>query len=183
MNLDEDIGDEEDVPNVWLEDLLQGANEDRDQEEDLPFTIAADGNIDFIGPILERSTTQDDDERVELFDHAGQTGHMVDDPHADDWDDYEDYDDYDDDDGGGGYGGGDYDDIDEDYGYDDYDDEYDDEDDDEDEDVVSHYPDRRSAETEFGGVEMILPRRMFRGAKNIETVKDCVFLLRYRNRQ
>jgi WD and tetratricopeptide repeat-containing protein 1 len=35
--------------------------------------------------------------------------------------------------------------------------------------------DTRSGLTEFGGVEMITPRRMFRGARNIETVKDCQF--------
>jgi hypothetical protein len=33
------------------------------------------------------------------------------------------------------------------------------------------------SETEFSGVEMILPRRMFRGAKNVRTVKDCMFSL------
>jgi nuclear receptor interaction protein len=31
----------------------------------------------------------------------------------------------------------------------------------------------RSADSEFGGVDMITPRRTFKGAKNIETVKDC----------
>jgi nuclear receptor interaction protein len=33
--------------------------------------------------------------------------------------------------------------------------------------------DPRSAQSEFGGVEMIIPRRSFKGARNIETVKDC----------
>lgn len=58
--------------------------------------------------------------------------------------------------------------------------EFDDDDDDmdyeEDEDEDGQgpiFPDRRSEETEFGGVEMISPRRIFKGAKNVETVKDC----------
>jgi len=63
-----------------------------------------------------------------------------------------------------------------------YDEDYEDEDDydedeaeDEDEDGPGLvYPDRRSAETEFGNVEMITPRRVFKGARNIETVKDCM---------
>lgn len=42
-----------------------------------------------------------------------------------------------------------------------------------DEDEDPALSDRRSGETEFGGVEMISPRRMFKGAKNVETVKDC----------
>lgn len=61
--------------------------------------------------------------------------------------------------------------------YEDEDDYDEDEDEDEDEDGPEPglvYPDRRSAETEFGNVEMITPRRMFKGAKNIETVKDCM---------
>jgi nuclear receptor interaction protein len=32
----------------------------------------------------------------------------------------------------------------------------------------------RSADSEFGRVDMITPRRTFKGAKNIETVKDCM---------
>lgn len=39
------------------------------------------------------------------------------------------------------------------------------------------YPDRRSEETEFGNVEMIIPRRIFKGAKNVETVKDCMLCI------
>jgi hypothetical protein len=59
-----------------------------------------------------------------------------------------------------------------------YEDEEDDDGDDDDMDDIDGpmYPDRRSADTEFGGVEMIYPRRMFRGAKNVETVKDCTSL-------
>jgi WD and tetratricopeptide repeat-containing protein 1 len=33
--------------------------------------------------------------------------------------------------------------------------------------------DPRSAQSEFGGVEMLVPRRSFKGARNVETVKDC----------
>lgn len=54
----------------------------------------------------------------------------------------------------------------------DEDDMYDDDEDDEDEEGI--YPDRRSGDTELGGVEMIQPRRIFKGAKNVETVKDCM---------
>ena len=31
----------------------------------------------------------------------------------------------------------------------------------------------RSEEGVFAGVDMIMPRRSFKGARNIETVKDC----------
>jgi len=59
----------------------------------------------------------------------------------------------------------------------DYDEEYDEDDDDSDDEGLK-YPDRRSADTELGGVEMITPRHIYRGAKNVETVKDCTFTLR-----
>jgi hypothetical protein len=59
----------------------------------------------------------------------------------------------------------------------DYDEEYDEDDDDSDDEGLK-YPDRRSADTELGGVEMITPRQIYRGAKNVETVKDCTFALR-----
>jgi nuclear receptor interaction protein len=36
--------------------------------------------------------------------------------------------------------------------------------------------DPRSAQSEFGGVEMLVPRRSFRGARNVETVKDCEWI-------
>lgn len=52
-------------------------------------------------------------------------------------------------------------------------DDFDEDDEDDEDDEGPLYPDRRSDETEFGGVEMITPRRMFKGAKNVETVKDC----------
>jgi nuclear receptor interaction protein len=63
-------------------------------------------------------------------------------------------------------------------------DDFDDDDEDDDEDDEGPiYPDRRSEETEFGGVEMITPRRMFKGAKNVETVKDCWFTSIHRSRR
>jgi hypothetical protein len=61
----------------------------------------------------------------------------------------------------------------------DYDEDYEDEDDydeenEDDEDGPGlAYPEQRSADTEFGNVDMITPRRMFKGARNVETVKDC----------
>lgn len=100
----------------------------------------------------------------------------------DDGNDYDDFDEDDEDQDGGNVDFEFYDD-DDDEGYggfeEEFGDEYDDEDDYEgeedmfDDEEGPMYPDRRSAETEFGGVEMIHPRRMFRGAKNVETVKDC----------
>jgi len=44
-------------------------------------------------------------------------------------------------------------------------------DDEMDEDDMAEAP--RFEDRAFPGVEMIMPRRSFRGAKNIETVKDC----------
>ncbi len=35
----------------------------------------------------------------------------------------------------------------------------------------------RAEEGVFGGVDMIMPRRSFKGARNIETVKDCTWAL------
>lgn len=58
-------------------------------------------------------------------------------------------------------------------------DDIDDEDEDDEDDEGSIYPDRRSEETEFGQVEMISPRRIFKGAKNVETVKDCESNIRF----
>ena len=55
------------------------------------------------------------------------------------------------------------------------DDEMDDEDDDMDDDfgdAMDHFM-PRSRSTVFDGVDMITPRRSFRGAKNMDTVKDC----------
>lgn len=90
------------------------------------------------------------------------------------------YDVDDEDDDGAGEGEGDEreeDDFDEDEEMDEFDFEDDDDmdyDEDDDEDGQGPiFPDRRSEETEFGGVEMIGPRRIFKGAKNVETVKDC----------
>jgi len=52
--------------------------------------------------------------------------------------------------------------------------DHDDEFDEDDEFEGYGYDARRVDEAEFAGVEMILPRRSFRGAKNVQTVKDCM---------
>jgi nuclear receptor interaction protein len=54
---------------------------------------------------------------------------------------------------------------------DDYDDDYDDDDDED-----GTYADPRSSEGEYAHVPLILPRRSYKGARNMETVKDCNFL-------
>jgi len=43
-------------------------------------------------------------------------------------------------------------------------------------DMVDGVEEPLSSEGDFGNVEMILPRRSFKGARNMETVKDCNFL-------
>ncbi|BEI82313.1 hypothetical protein CcaverHIS002_0301810 [Cutaneotrichosporon cavernicola] len=55
------------------------------------------------------------------------------------------------------------------------DEEEDDSDDDDDDDTV-YRSGALSAESEFKGVDVLYPRRSFRGARNVETVKDCNFL-------
>lgn len=57
-----------------------------------------------------------------------------------------------------------------------------DEDDLDDDDMDGRY-DPLSDMGEFGEVEMLTPRRCFRGARNIETVKDCKFNLDSADRQ
>ncbi|KAK4689336.1 hypothetical protein P7C73_g755, partial [Tremellales sp. Uapishka_1] len=56
------------------------------------------------------------------------------------------------------------------------DDEEDEDDYEEDDDEEWGVPNFPSVDGEFGQVEMILPRRSFIGARNLETVKDCNFL-------
>lgn len=68
-------------------------------------------------------------------------------------------------DGGAYYDEGDE--MDED-GFGEYDDEDEDEDEEEDEDEQVW-----TSPAEFAGVDLITPRRSYKGAKNMETVKDC----------
>jgi len=71
-------------------------------------------------------------------------------------------------DGGAYYDEGDeMDEMDED-GFGEYDDEDEDEDEEEDEDEQVW-----TSPAEFAGVDLITPRRSYKGAKNMETVKDC----------
>lgn len=56
--------------------------------------------------------------------------------------------------------------------YEAYNNRYGDEDE-EDEDMEYGMREPLTRDTEFAGVEVVLPRRSFRGAANIETVKDC----------
>ena len=72
-----------------------------------------------------------------------------------DSDDFDDYDEYDDDDG-----------VDD----DDFGDVYDDGEED-----GRHW----TSPAEFAAVDMITPRRSFKGAKNMETVKDCTLIKSY----
>lgn len=68
----------------------------------------------------------------------------------------------------------------EEYDEDDYEEEEEDDDDDDeygdDEDDDHLTVDPRTSSTEFAGVDCIYPRRSFKGARNVETVKDCNFL-------
>lgn len=93
----------------------------------------------------------------------GNLGPDIDDPTNidDEFDEFDEFDDEDEDD---------------ELGFD-YDDDEDlDPDAEEDEDMYGRVAAVRSDEGEFGDVEMILPRRSFKGARNVETVKDCNFL-------
>lgn len=56
--------------------------------------------------------------------------------------------------------------------YDDYD-EIDDDEDDDDDFGGAYSLAQRGAPSEFAGVDLLLPRRSFKGARNMETVKDC----------
>ncbi|WOO79274.1 Rho1 guanine nucleotide exchange factor 1 [Vanrija pseudolonga] len=61
----------------------------------------------------------------------------------------------------------------------DEDEEDDDDDDEDDSDDDSNFGFRRGARSatgQFGSVPLLHPRRMFKGARNVETVKDCTFL-------
>lgn len=49
-------------------------------------------------------------------------------------------------------------------------------DEDADDEGAEYGHDPRSSQTEYGSVEVIHPRRYFKGARNAETVKDCNFL-------
>lgn len=62
--------------------------------------------------------------------------------------------------------------------YDEYNDDFDDEDEDEDDGFGDSPEDpsslsARALPSEFAGVDLLLPRRSFKGARNMETVKDC----------
>jgi WD and tetratricopeptide repeat-containing protein 1 len=180
------------VQDLQEEDLRDLMNEDGDDDGQSVISISTSVISEIfntaLGPVNTEHPTADD--RYNDIDRAPPG--IFDDDMYDDYDiDADDYGEYEDDEDGGNVDFGLYDDDDDDHdGIDDYDvyegdygDEFDEEDEDEDdyEDVDDDYddgdeaiyPDRRSADTEFGGVELIYPRRMFRGAKNVETVKDC----------
>jgi len=185
---EQDLGLIQDLQEEDLRDLM---NEDGDDDGQSVISISTSVISEIfntaLGPVNPEHPTADD--RFDDIDRAPPG--IFDDDMYDDYDiDADDYGEYEDDEDGGNVDFGLYDDDDDNDGIDDYDvyggdygDEFDEEDEDEDdnEDVdddyddgdEAMYPDRRSADTEFGGVELIYPRRMFRGAKNIETVKDC----------
>jgi hypothetical protein len=186
-----DVQDPDLIQDLQEEDLRDLMNEDGDDDGQSVISISTSVISEIfntaLGPVNTEHPTADD--RYNDIDRAPPG--IFDDDMYDDYDiDADDYGEYEDDEDGGNVDFGLYDDDDDgDDGIDDYDvyegdygDEYDEEDEDEDDDEdvdddyddgdEAMYPDRRSADTEFGGVELIYPRRMFRGAKNIETVKD-----------
>jgi len=172
------------------EDLRDLMNEDLDDDGQSVISISTSVISEIfnaaLGPVNAEHPTADD--RYDDVDRAPPG--VFDDDMYDDYDnDADDYGEHEDVEDGGNVDFGMYDDDDDNDGIDDYDvyegdygDDLDEEDEDEedyeddddyDDGDEAMYPDRRSADTEFGGVELIYPRRMFRGAKNIETVKDC----------
>jgi len=178
------------IQDLQEEDLRDLMNEDMDDDGQSVLSISSSVISEIfnaaLGPVNSEHPTADD--RYDDFDRAPPG--VFDDDMYDDYDnDADDYGEYEDVEDGGNVDFGMYDDDDDNDGVDDYDvyegdyaDEFDEEDEDEedyeddddyDDGDEAMYPDRRSADTEFGGVELIYPRRMFRGAKNIETVKDC----------
>jgi WD and tetratricopeptide repeat-containing protein 1 len=185
------------IQDLQEEDLHDLTNEDGDDDGQSVISISTSVISEIfanaLGPVNTEHPRADD--RYDDIDRAPPG--VFDDDMYDDYDlDADDYGEYEDVEDGGNVDFGLYDDDDGDDGIDDYDvyegdygDEFDEEDEDEDdyEDVdddyddgdEAMYPDRRSADTEFGGVELIHPRRMFRGAKNIETVKDCTPFCHY----
>jgi hypothetical protein len=177
------------IQDLQEDDLRDLMNEDGDDDGQSVISISTSVISEIfnnaLGPVNTEHATADN--RYNDIDRAPPG--IFDDDMYDDYDiDADDYGEYEDDEDGGNVDFGLYDDDND--GIDDYDvyegdygDEFDEEDEDEDdyEDVdddyddgdEAMYPDRRSADTEFGRVELIYPRRMFRGAKNVETVKDC----------
>lgn len=178
------------IQDLQEEDLRDLMNEDVDDDGQSVLSISSSMISEIfntaLGPTNAEHPTADD--RYDDIDRAPPG--VFDDDMYDDYDNVaDDYGEYEDVEDGGNVDFGMYDDDDDNDGIDDYDvyegdygDEFNEEDEDqedyEDDDDYDDgdeamYPDRRSADTEFGGVELIHPRRMFRGAKNIETVKDC----------
>lgn len=188
------VADSDRVQDLQEEDLRGLSNEDDDNDDDGQSVISISTSVisEIFNTALGNADTEHPtaDDRYDEIDRA-PPGVFNDDMY-DDYDIDEDgFDDYGEDEGEDG-GDMDFELYDDEDGIDDYDvyegdfrDEYGEEDDYEDIDDDDYdddgdeamYPDRRSADTEFGGVEMIYPRRMFRGAKNVETVKDCMSLL------
>ena len=185
------VRDSDLIQDLQEEDLRDLMNEDGDDDGQSVISISTSVISEIfnnaLGPVNTEHPTADD--RYNDIDRA-PPGIFDNDMYDDCDNDADDYGEYEDDEDGGNVDFGMYDDDDDNDGIDDYDvyegdygDEYDEQDEDEDdyEDVdddyddgdEAMYPDRRSADTEFGGVELIYPRRMFRGAKNVETVKDC----------
>jgi hypothetical protein len=183
------------IQDLQEEDLRDLMNEDGDDDGQSVISISTSVISEIfntaLGPVNTEHPTADD--RYNDIDRAPPG--IFDDEMYDDYDiDADDYGEYEDDEDGGNVDFGLYDDDDDgDDGIDDYDvyegdygDEFDEEDEDEgdyDDGDEAMYPDRRSADTEFGGVELIYPRRMFRGAKNVETVKDCKLFITYYNKK
>jgi hypothetical protein len=179
------------IQDLQEEDLRDLMNEDGDDDGQSVISISTSVISEIFNNALGPENTEHPtaDDRFDDIDRAPPG--IFDDDMYDDYDiDADDYGEYEDDEDGGNVDFGLYDYDDDHDGIDDYDvyegdygDEFDEEDEDEDdyEDVdddyddgdEAMYPDRRSADTEFGRVELIYPRRMFRGAKNVETVKDC----------
>jgi hypothetical protein len=176
------------IQNLQEEDLRDLMNLDDDNDDDdgqsvisISTSVISEIFNTAYGPVddTEHPTAND---RYDDIDRAPPGGFGEEDDMYNDYDIDEDGDDFDE------YGedGGnvdfelyddeidDYDGFEDEFGDEDDYEDYDDDDEDEDDEDGSMFADRRSADTEFGGVEMIYPRRMFRGAKNVETVKDCM---------
>lgn len=173
------------IQDLQDEDIRDLMNLDEDTDGADEISISSSVIDDIFTRALGPPVNSEHPTANDRFDDIDRAPPDFDDDMYDD-DDHNDYDEFDEDDEDQDGGNVDFELFDDEYAdYQDFEeefgDEYEDEDDyeDMDDDMFDDedppmFPDRRSADTELGGVEMIYPKRIFKGAKNIETVKDCM---------